>query len=147
MKRGYTLLELVISLGLCGLIVTAMLPILLRYNSTYKSETLKSQDHFYAEEALMFIDKTISECKHVSVSGNYIELSYENTNIKKYIGLNGSGDIVITHVEFGVNSTPNNILNNISGYSVLQKESTIYVSITVSSGERYERCIGIKLES
>jgi type II secretory pathway pseudopilin PulG len=147
MKKGYTLLEVLISLCLSGLIITAMIPLYLRYNSNYIADKKRSENEFYAQEALMFIENSIKQCKFVRITGNLIELNYNENNIKKYIGLNSVGDIVFTHVENEVSRTPNNILNNITAFNVLQKENTVYVAITVDSGERYERCIGIRLEN
>lgn len=145
MKKGYTLIEIVLALGLCSLVAVSMISLLLRYNSNYNLQVKKTENHFYAEEALSYIENILKNCKNVSVINNHIEISYENTNINKVIGLNDSGDIFITHLEYGVNSSTNNILNNISSFNVFLKENTIYLSITMSYGERYERCIGIIL--
>lgn len=147
MKKGYTLIELITALALCSLVAVSMISLLLRYNSNFKLESKRIQNHFYAEEALLFIDNTIKSCKQVNVTESYIELYYENSSIKKVIGQNLHGDVVITHVENGVNSTTNNVLNNIASFTVSKKENTIYVSITVNTGERFSRCIGIKLIS
>jgi prepilin-type N-terminal cleavage/methylation domain-containing protein len=147
MKKGYTLIELITALALCSLAAVSMISLLLRYNSNYKHESKRIQNHFYAEEALLFIDNTIKTSKQINVTASYIELYYEDSSIKKVIGQNSQGDIVITHVENGVSSTTNNVLNNISNFTINKKENTIYISITVNTGERFSRCIGIKLIS
>lgn len=147
MKKGFTLLELIVSIGIASILVSILISMFLKYNYIYSINTKEYREYFYCSEALMFIEHEVNNSKYVKISNNIIELNYADGITKKYIQLNTKGSIVIIHTENNTTKTVNNILNNIRDFSVIQKRNTIYVCITDNSGERYERCFGVKLET
>ena len=144
MRKGFTIIELIISIGAAGIIATVMVSMLLTYNSSYIKKSGEHRDYFYSMEALMFIQNEIKNAKSVYVANNIIELYYVDGTIKKIIKLNSHDNIAITHMENNSAEASNNIVTDISSFEVLQKNNLIYISIMRKNGEKYEKCISIK---
>lgn len=144
MKKGVTLIELIISIGMASLLLSFLVLQLLNYNSIGVKEAKDNRDYFYCMEALMFIEYETDKAKSVSINDDVIELKYVDQNINKIIRLNTGGKIVITHKEGNEIKASNNIITDIAGFQAFQKGNTVYISITRKNGDKYERCIGIK---
>jgi prepilin-type N-terminal cleavage/methylation domain-containing protein len=144
MKKGLTLIELIIALGAAAVLASALTSTALTYNSAYIRNSKENREYFYSTEALMFIQHETENAQSVSVNSDIIELKYYDEDIKKYIKLNNDGNVVIIHMENNVRKASNNVITNISDFKVSQKSNTIYVSITRRNGEKFEKCIGIK---
>ncbi|MFL0268405.1 prepilin-type N-terminal cleavage/methylation domain-containing protein [Candidatus Clostridium radicumherbarum] len=146
MKKGLTLLELLIALAIASIVSALVSSFYLKYNSLYNENSRYNRNYYYTSEALMFIQNEIRNSKNVSASNNVIEVKYPDGITKKTIKYNGAGNLTIAHYKSGTYLATNNILTNVNNFSVFQKYNTIYVSITINDGERYERCFGINLE-
>jgi prepilin-type N-terminal cleavage/methylation domain-containing protein len=144
MKKGFTIIELIIAIGAAGVIATVMVSMLLTYSSSYIKKSKDHRDYFYSMEALMFIQNEVNIAKSVSVENNIIELYYQDGTIKKTIKLNNHNNIAITHMKNNAAVASNNIVTDISCFEVLKKNNLIYISITRKNGEKYEKCISIK---
>jgi prepilin-type N-terminal cleavage/methylation domain-containing protein len=144
MKKGFTIIELIIAIGAAGIIATAMVSMLLTYSSSYIKKSKDHRDYFYSMEALMFIQNEVNVAKSVSAENNIIELYYLDGTIKKIIKLNNHNNIVIIHMKNNAAVASNNIVTDISYFEVLQKNNLIYISINRKNGEKYEKCISIK---
>lgn len=144
MKKGFTLIELVVYLAITSIIALSMISMLLKYNSSYITSSKEQRDYFYSMEALMFIKNEIDNAKSVSSENNIVELKYFDETVRKLIKINGDNKVVIVHIKNNAVETSNNILTDVSSFEVCQKGSLIYVSITRRNGESYEKCVGIK---
>jgi prepilin-type N-terminal cleavage/methylation domain-containing protein len=146
MKKGFTLLEVLVSLAIASVVTALVSTLFLKYNSLYSTSNKYNRDYFYSSEALMFIQNEIRNSMSVSVNNNIIEIKYSDGIVKKYIKYNGAGSLVIVHTENNINMAVNNILTNVNNFSVFQKSNIIYVSILINGGEKYERCFGINID-
>jgi prepilin-type N-terminal cleavage/methylation domain-containing protein len=146
MKKGFTLLEILIALAIASIVTVLVSTLYLKYNLLYNQNCKYNRNYFYSTEAMMFIQNEIRNSKSISINNNIIEAKYPDGVVKKYIKYNGAGNLVIVHTENGTTMAVNNILSNISNFSVIQKNSTIYISISINGGEKYERCFGINVE-
>ncbi|MCM0650386.1 prepilin-type N-terminal cleavage/methylation domain-containing protein [Clostridium swellfunianum] len=147
MKKGFTIIELIISIGAAGIIAVVMTSMLLTSNSLYVKKTKESRDFFYSMEAILFIENKIKEAKSVNIENNTIELYYEDSSIKKLVKLKDSTKVVIIDFDNNVAHVPNNILTEVSNFQVYHKDNLIYVSISRINGESYEKCISIKTKA
>lgn len=145
MKKGYTLIELLGAVAVASTLIVLATTMFLKYDSIYKSNIKENRDYFYSTEALMFIQHEIESCKSVSIGSNEIVINYNDETIKKNVRLNNDGSLVIVHIENNSTEAVNNILNNVQNFQVTQRGNTIYVSIKINNGEKYERCFGINL--
>lgn len=146
MKKGFSLIETVVALAIASIITAMVSNFYLKYSKSYNINTVSNRNYFYCNEALMFIENEIRNSKSAAVNNNILEVKYPDGIVKKYIKYNGAGSLVIVHTESGTTKAVNNILNNVSGFSVFQKYNTIYVEIIIKGGDRYERCFGINVE-
>jgi hypothetical protein len=96
-------------------------------------------------EALMFIQNEVKNAKSVSAENNIIGLYYLDGTIKKIIKLNNHDNIAITYMKNNAVEASNNIVTDIDCFEVLQKNNLLYISITRKNGEKYEKCISIKI--
>ncbi len=144
MKKGVTLVELIISIGAATLLLSVLVIELLNYNSLRISQGKSNRDYFYCMEALMFIEHEIDTAKSAAVNNNIIELYYLDETIKKTIRLNFEGKIILVHIENDKIKTSNNIVTGIEEFEAVQRGSTVYLSVRRRAGERYEKCVGIK---
>jgi hypothetical protein len=144
MKKGVTLVELIISIGAATLLLSILVIELLNYNSLRISQVKSNRDYFYCMEALMFIEHEIDTAKSAAVNNNIIELYYLDETIKKTIRLNFEGKIILVHIENDKIKTSNNIVTGIEEFEAVQRGSTVYLSVRRRDGERYEKCLGIK---
>lgn len=146
MKKGFTLIEILIALAIASIVTALVSTLYLKYNLLYNQNTKYNRDYFYSTEALMFIQNEIRNSKSISINNNIIEVKYPDGITKKYIKYNGAGSLIIVHTENDINLAVNNILRNINNFTVIKKSNTIYVSISINGGEEYERCFGINVE-
>lgn len=147
MKKGYTLIELLGAAAIAGTLIVLITTMFLKYNDIYKSNIKENRNYFYCTEALMFIENEVGDCKSTAISSNKIVMNYNDETVKKRIQLNNDGSLVIVYVENNLTEAVNNILNNVQDFEVIQKGNTIYVSIQINNGEKYERCFGINAET
>jgi prepilin-type N-terminal cleavage/methylation domain-containing protein len=145
MKKGFTIIEVIIAIGAAGIIATVLVSMLLTYNSSYIKKSKEHRDYFYSMEALMFIQNEVKNAMSVSAENNIIELNYLDTNIKKIIKLNSHDNIAIIYMENNAVEASNNIVADIGCFEVQQKNNLLYISITRKNGEKYEKCISIKI--
>jgi prepilin-type N-terminal cleavage/methylation domain-containing protein len=143
MKRGFTILECIIALGITAVMLVMAIPPFMRYTYNFREDIVQNQNHFYAAEALMFIEYELQDSRNTIITNNLIELQYDNNSVKKYIALNSEKYIVITHKVNGVSQTSNRILGKVKEFKVQNKKNTAYVAITLNNGETFERCLRI----
>lgn len=147
MKKGFTLLEVLLSLAVSNIMIILLLSMLLKYNTAYTNITKEYKEYFYSTEALMYIQNEILNSQYVVVSNNRIDIYYPNgikdgVN-KKYIQLNYANNLIVNYYKDELYMGTNNILKGLLEFNVSQKNNTIYVSLTLKNGEKYERCFSI----
>ncbi|WP_186430002.1 prepilin-type N-terminal cleavage/methylation domain-containing protein [Clostridium sp. BSD9I1] len=140
-KRGFTLIELIISLALIGTISLIGIKSLVLNNKLYYLEVNKDLEEFYINEAFIFIEYKISKSTSVEKTSKYgrsmIKLI---SNRQSFIELYGSTLIIAYDTEYPTNY--NNIMYSIKGFDVDEKGNVIYIKIIDKYGDEYERCFG-----
>lgn len=140
-KRGFTLIELIISLALIGTISLIGIKSLVLNNKLYYLEVNKDLEEFYINEAFIFIEYKISKSTSVEKTSKYgrsmIKLISDR---QSFIELYGSTLIIAYDTEYPTNY--NNIMYSIKGFDVDEKGNVIYIKIIDKYGDEYERCFG-----
>lgn len=140
-KRGFTLIELIISLALIGTISLIGIKSLVLNNKLYYLEVNKDLEEFYINEAFIFIEYKISKSTGVEKTSKYgrsmIKLISDR---QSFIELYGSTLIIAYDTEYPTNY--NNIMYSIKGFDVDEKGNVIYIKIIDKYGDEYERCFG-----
>lgn len=147
MKKGFTLIELIISIGIVSIIFIAVGKNLVLQLSNYKDSISNHKEELYIEQAFLFIEGKIKEGDNIKVlkTSNSDEIEITTRDRSDYIKL--YKDKII--ISYGKSSyaTINNILIGVKGFVVTEVENTIYIKIILSDRKEYERCFGIKKET
>lgn len=143
-KKGFTLLELLLALGMSSILISYVIHQLVTYKILYNKSIQINRQEVYASEALMFIEYQIQNSVSAHITENDIGLKYSDETIEKHIRMSASNNIVITHLEKGNVKAVNNILTNVKKFIVNQKGAVIYISIETKDSKVFERCLEIK---
>lgn len=138
-KKGFTLIELIISLALIGTISLIGIKSLVLNNKLYYLEVNKDLEEFYINEAFIFIEYKISKSTSVEKTSKYGRSMIKLISGRQsFIELYGSTLIIAYDTEYPTNY--NNIMYSIKGFDVEEKGNVIYIKIIDKYGDEYERC-------
>ncbi|SCJ54637.1 Uncharacterised protein [uncultured Clostridium sp.] len=149
-KVGFTLIELVISLGIFTIITTVSFNIILSASKEYILYINKSSELDNLDNCLINIDNIIRDnyITDINIEGNKIEvmskLVHNGKSIKKKIIYKKDNNLLVkTLINDDLDtSTGNNILlKNVKEFNVLQKGKLIYFEIVTNNEEKRIRCI------
>ncbi|GAA0723832.1 hypothetical protein GCM10008905_16930 [Clostridium malenominatum] len=147
MKKGFTLIELIISIGIVSIIFITVGKNLVLQLSNYKYSISNHKEELYIDQAFLFIEGKIKEGDNIKVlkTSNSDEIEITTRDRSDYIKL--YKDKII--ISYGKSSyaTINNILIGVKGFVVTEVENTIYIKIILSDRKEYERCFGIRKET
>lgn len=142
-KKGFTLIEVLVAASIVGIIVSSQILILCKYMKIHRQEIIQSRESFYVNEAFMIIEYQVNTAKYVSVKNNTITLkSYERPGYD-YIRMDKDPDVIISYNSMYSSST-NNILKSIKDFKVQQEDQLLYISIETKDGNVYKRCLGLE---
>lgn len=145
MKKGFTLIEIIITTSLIGLLACTEIVVASRYMQTFKQNILESRDSFNVNEAFDFIEKMVNQAKYVEVNNNEIKLDRRNETGSDWIRRDKSGNVIISY-GYCYSATTNNIIKNIGLFEVKQVGKVIFISITTLKEKNYKKCILINTE-
>lgn len=150
MKKGYTLIELIIAMGVITILLTLEVSMLSRQALKYKRFIKNDREESYCREALRFIEGELYALnnKSITVNGDTLvikKVSGDENTIKGMRKYNGRLKIVITYNKIKNSSkVTDTIVEDIEGFQIKERENLIFISINTSEGKEYERCFGIE---
>ena len=143
MKRGSTLIEIIIYLGLSSMVLilafNMLLPISKFYNKRKNQNIIENEilnASLYIENLLR--DKTALE---VAVLNGKLEIIEDGNRIIIYESKNN------LRVNFFAESRTDLLANNIEAFKTTQKENLIYFKIISKKGYEVKRCLNLKIEN
>lgn len=147
MKKGFTLIELILVIALISIIVSMEFDIFFYSNKNYKKDVKEDKYYFYSTEALMFIQSEINEnTDYVQVAANKINI-YKIDGKKNVIAFKDTENkIGIYYYENGKSKGNNNIVSGIKDFTADQKDSVAFIAITTINGKKLERCFKIRTQ-
>ncbi|QGU95137.1 prepilin-type N-terminal cleavage/methylation domain-containing protein [Clostridium bovifaecis] len=149
MKKGFTLIELIIAMGVIAIMLTLQVNMLSRQASKYKNFIKSDREESYCREALRFIEGEIYDLnnKSIRVTGDTLVIKKANgdeNTIREMRKFNGRLKIVITYNKVKNSSrVTDTIVEDIGDFQVKEKENLMFISINTLGGKEYERCFGI----
>ncbi|MCY6370331.1 type II secretion system protein [Clostridium ganghwense] len=150
MKRGFTLIELVISLSIISILTLVMTNMVFREVKNYKSVIREDRYENYSQEALRFIETEVKDVRNKAIRIENSKLIIEKVNgdtntIEKRSMSQNKCKIIIDYFKY-INSTykPVSIVEDIKDFTIYKNKNIIYVTIKTNNGEIFERCIGLK---
>lgn len=154
MKKGFTLIELVIALALASVILAISSRFIITSIKLYKSEAAYSRNMFYLNEAAMYIESQLqNDTKVVEVNNNRLIIHKYDDNRRgvivqrrKEIFLNTFEKLVVLDYEDNIDKgSPNNIITKIRSFTCSKEGNLIYISIESKNGDKIERCIEVNI--
>lgn len=144
-KRGFTLIEIIIVAALVGIITCTQIIIVSRYMRNFKEEINEAKESFYIDEAFMIIEHQINDAKSVGIKENRIILKRYDGNGYDYIRSDKDSDIIISYGSI-YSSNTNNILKGTKNFKVEKNGKVVYITIETKRGNVYKRCLGLERE-
>lgn len=149
MKKGYTLIEVIISITILTLVSSVGVSLLVNMLKDNNTLVAWSRNSIYAADSFNFIEKEImsSENKTIDLNSNRIRLSRYDEDYS-YIDVYGIGRDKKLRISYykeknGYTSiTRNIIMENILDYKFNQKGKLLFLEIKTFNGEKYYKCIG-----
>ena len=142
-KKGFTLIEIVITMALVFLMVGVVDGMLISYLKGYKSSVVQSNGSNYLNEALVTIEKEVnSKASEVKTDGNIISIKYYEGNSPKYIKcINGKISIFYN---VGSWNNHNTIIDDVKDFVAIRSGKILYIKVTWNNGQSIERCLAIE---
>lgn len=150
MKKGCTLIELVITISIISTLFIFETDILTRVTKNYKKIIIEDRQESYCREALRFIEMEIHDIgnKNIKIEKDTLILKKSNGNknrIKLMRKSNGKSKIIIIYDNNKTNrQTEDTIVENIKDFKIIEDRNLIFISIKSREGRKYERCFGIE---
>lgn len=147
MKKGFTLIELVIVIGISAIILSFECTVLIKSFKGYKDNIVKTRDEAYVDEGIIIIKNFVNDnMVSVNAQNNEIDVITSDNQIKKIHLVKSSGKIMVDYYDaFGNEFKAANVIaTNIKAMEVYKKENLLYVSITDEEGEGTNECLGVK---
>ena len=150
MKKGFTLIELIISLAIVFMIILIEIQIFSKEVYTFKDFIKSNRNEVYSKEALRFIEGEINDFNNKTIKVYDDKILFEKYNgdkntLKLYKMTNGNNKIVISYYKALTSKiTTNTVVDDIKDLNISYKTNLVYLSIYTLTGEKYERCLGSK---
>lgn len=147
MKKGFTLIEILVAIALICMITCMESDIFLNSNKIYKKDIKENKYFYYSSEALMFIENEINDhTDHVETVTNKINI-YKTDGRKNVIAFKETeSKISIFYYDKGISKGNNNIVTGVESFSAEQMGGVVFVSITTIDGKKTERCLKIRVQ-
>jgi len=150
LKKGFTLIELIISLAIVFMIILIEIQIFSKEVYTFKDFIKSNRNEVYSKEALRFIEGEINDFNNKTIKVYDDKILFEKYNgdkntLKLYKMTNGNNKIVISYYKALTSKiTTNTVVDDIKDLNISYKTNLVYLSIYTLTGEKYERCLGSK---
>jgi len=142
-NKGFTLVEIIIVMGLAFLMVGAIDSILISYVKSHNISVLQDKEFNYLNEAIAIIDREVNMyAVEVKTEGNILNISYFKGTSPKYIK-RVSGKIYILSNADG-KSNKNTIVDGVKDFMAVKSGKNLYIKISLISGASIERCLTIE---
>lgn len=148
-KKGYSLIEVVLALGIFSIIVSSVVQLFISTTVEFKDELNAVKDNFYLNEVFRFIEVELTcETKDVEAVDNILivkKFDYINPDQQpiNHIKLEG-GNLIIKYYKYGGVSGRNIIIRNIEEFKVSKRDKYIYIALKAKEGILVERCLVLK---
>lgn len=145
MKKGFTLIEILITISIVSVMSLLGIKNLVAYLNLYKKESRHTLEEFYVNQAFIFIEEQFDENQYIELftnNQNKNEIKITSNDISNYIKLKGN-KLVIAYYESDSIYT-NNIMYDVKNFTVEAVNNIMYVKIMTKYGKEYERCFAIR---
>jgi prepilin-type N-terminal cleavage/methylation domain-containing protein len=156
--KGFTLLELVVAIGISFILLSAVTVQINHSSDKFKKDIIDTSQHFYINETFRFLEAQLNDSvKKIQTDNNvltlikykrqesgdkvvfYSELDFTNVDLYK-IKLNGSQ----LELQYGSSNIPVALLLDVEDFKLCKTSNKIFISIKMIGGDYIERCFDLK---
>lgn len=147
-KRGSTLIEIVIVMGLVFLMLGVVNSMLISYLKNYKNNILENKGFNYLNEGIARIEKEVNEgASIVKTEGNIIKINYSDGITLNYIKCINSNLYLLYGSKYSVpvdSSYKSIIIDDVKCFEATKLGRTLYIKVGWYNGQTIERCLAIE---
>lgn len=149
-KKGISLIEIVITMGLIGILLAAQVAILSKIYLQYNKHLNYSIENMYVNEAFRILENEIyKEWRDIDVSNDCITIKLNNGDKSKIHFVktkknNSKGNLVITYYLNNNVKTSNYLTKNIKDFKAYCKGNILYLTIYGDDEREYNKCLAIE---
>ena len=144
-KKGFTLMEIVIVMGLAFLMLGAVGSILVSYVKSYKNSILQNSGVNYLNSSIFMIDTEVNEfASKVVTEGDIIKIDCFKGNSPKNIKCVNGNLIVSTRSSDDGKYYSNTIMIQVKEFVARKTGKIIYIKIVWHNGQSIERFLAIE---
>jgi prepilin-type N-terminal cleavage/methylation domain-containing protein len=143
--KGLTLIELMCAIFIFTIIIASSVKLMSYSINYFKNSVYESREDFYINEFFRYVEQECTRnCKSIEIADNSIIIErFNDSNIENkdldIIKLEGK-TIVIRYTTYGYVKTINNVLKNITSFSVYKKNNVFFIEIKTVNEREYQRC-------
>jgi len=147
-RKGFTLIEIVITMGLVFLLAGVVDSVLISYMKSYKSGVEQNKGFNYLNEAMAVIEKEVNQkAMEVKTEGNVIKIGcYDGTTLN-YIKIINSKLYILygTKYNIPVDSSPKSvIIDDVKEFEAIKTGKIICIKMIWYNGQSIERCLAVE---
>lgn len=150
MKKGFTLIELVVTIAIVSMLICLELTIFSTFILSYKRNIKGDRENFYIRDGLSFIECKAANNENISIlNNNKMQIKkvefISNRAIRYTYGvyLNTRGEIIVNYNEDGIDLGTNVITDSVKVFKIEIYNKILYIHIVSNGGAVFEKCIGI----
>jgi len=147
-KKGFTLIEIVIAMGLVFLLVGVVDSMLTSYMKSHKNGVVQGKGFNYLNEAMAVIEKEVNQnALDVKTEGNVIKISYYDGITLNHIKCINSKLYILYGTKYSIpmdSSAKSVIIDDVKEFITIKTKKIIYIKIIWYNGQSIERCLVVK---
>ncbi|MGH4138011.1 hypothetical protein [Clostridium sp.] len=147
-KKGVTLIEIVVAMSLVFLMLGVVDSMLISYLKNYKNNVIENKGFNYLNEAISIIEKEINEdSKDIKTEGNIIKISYSDGRTTNHIKRINSNLYLLYGTIYSVpsdSSYKSLIIDDVKDFVAIKHGKTLYIKVSWYNGQTIERCLAIE---
>nr|WP_051115654.1 type II secretion system protein [Clostridium pasteurianum] len=147
MKKGFTLIELIVAIAIASIMLSFQCIIFVKHLNTYSKDIKVIRDRSYCNQSFIIIENLIYDgMKEINVENNDIKIVCSTGENKRIRFASTTKKILVDYYDkYGNTIKASNVVGtNISKMEATKKDNVLYLSITNKEGETVNRCFGVK---
>ncbi|MFT5874031.1 MAG: prepilin-type N-terminal cleavage/methylation domain-containing protein [Clostridium sp.] len=147
-KKGFTLIEIVIAMALVFLMLGVVDSMLISYVKSYKNSVVQNNGFNYLSEATEIIQKEVNYmARDVNTEGNVITINNIDGSALKHIKCINSNLYVLYGTIYKPpknSSSKGLIVDNVKDFVAIKSGKSLYIKISWKNGQSIERYLAIE---
>jgi|GEM_PF-2470342 len=147
-RKGFTLIEIVIAMGLVFLLIGVVDSMLISYMKSYKNGVVQNKGFYYLNEAMAVIEKEVNQnARDVKTEGNVIKIGCDDGTTLNHIKCINGKLYILYGTKYSIpmdSSAKSVIIDDVKEFVTIKTGKIIYIKVIWHNGQSIERCLAIE---